>query len=51
MEILSLGKTDLPLEIILEYLESLKAIYTAEVLFYQHDWLYDRNRLTIEQVL
>ncbi|MCJ1256164.1 hypothetical protein MMC24_003984 [Lignoscripta atroalba] len=30
MEILSLGKTDLPLEIILEYLESLKAIYTAE---------------------
>ncbi len=31
MEIISLGKTDLPLDIILEYLESLKQIYTAEV--------------------
>lgn len=30
MEILKLGRTDLPLEIILEYLESLKEIYTAE---------------------
>ncbi|KAK5009678.1 hypothetical protein LTR16_007620, partial [Cryomyces antarcticus] len=30
MEIISLGTTQLPLEIILEYLESLKEIYTAE---------------------
>ncbi|MCJ1480136.1 hypothetical protein MMC06_000290 [Schaereria dolodes] len=30
MEVISLGRTDLPLEIILEYLESLKAIYTPE---------------------
>jgi hypothetical protein len=26
-----MGKTELPLELILEYLESLKSIYTAEV--------------------
>ena len=31
MEIIPLGKTDLPLDVILEYLESLKQIYTAEV--------------------
>lgn len=31
MEIIPLGKTDLPLEVILEYLESLKQVYTAEV--------------------
>ena len=31
MEVVKLGRTELPLEIILEYLESLKAIYTAEV--------------------
>lgn len=31
MEIIPMGRTDLPLEIILEYLESLKQIYTAEV--------------------
>ncbi|KAF1996750.1 DUF862-domain-containing protein [Amniculicola lignicola CBS 123094] len=30
MEVLPMGRTDLPLEIILEYLESLKEIYTAE---------------------
>ncbi|KAF1355802.1 DUF862-domain-containing protein [Lizonia empirigonia] len=30
MEIIKLGQTSLPLEIILEYLESLKTIYTAE---------------------
>ncbi|KAF9700415.1 hypothetical protein EKO04_001904 [Ascochyta lentis] len=30
MEIENLGKTSLPLEVILEYLESLKTIYTAE---------------------
>lgn len=30
MEIIKLGRTDLPIEIILEYLESLKEIYTAE---------------------
>lgn len=31
MEVISMGKTDLPIEVILEYLESLKAIYTMEV--------------------
>lgn len=31
MEVTTLGKTDLPLDVILEYLESLKQIYTAEV--------------------
>ena len=31
MEIIPMGKTDLPMEIILEYLDSLKEIYTAEV--------------------
>lgn len=30
MEKIKLGRTDLPLEIVLEYLESLKQIYTAE---------------------
>ncbi len=33
MEVVKLGRTELPLEIILEYLESLKAVYTAEVRF------------------
>lgn len=31
MKVTSMGRTDLPIEIILEYLESLKAIYTPEV--------------------
>ena len=31
MEIIPMGETQLPLEIILEYLESLKSIYTMEV--------------------
>lgn len=31
MEVIPMGKTDLPIEVILEYLESLKAIYTMEV--------------------
>lgn len=31
MEIIPLGVTDLPLDVVLEYLESLKQIYTAEV--------------------
>ncbi|KAL8893503.1 MAG: hypothetical protein Q9192_005200 [Flavoplaca navasiana] len=31
MEIIPLGRTDLPLEIILEYLDSLKEVYTVEV--------------------
>ena len=31
MEIIPMGRTELPLEIILEYLESLKEIYTVEV--------------------
>lgn len=31
MEIVKLGRTELPIEVILEYLESLKAVYTAEV--------------------
>lgn len=30
MQIIPLGKTELPMEIILEYLDSLKSIYTAE---------------------
>lgn len=32
MEVMPLGTTNLPIEIILEYLESLKAIYTSEVM-------------------
>lgn len=31
METINLGKTSLPIEVVLEYLESLKGIYTAEV--------------------
>jgi hypothetical protein len=31
MEIIPMGQTALPIEIILEYLESLKGVYTAEV--------------------
>ena len=31
MEVVRMGTTQLPLEVILEYLESLKAIYTMEV--------------------
>ena len=31
MEMVTLGKTHLDMEVILEYLESLKTIYTAEV--------------------
>lgn len=31
MEIIKLGQTALPMEVILEYLESLKKIYTPEV--------------------
>jgi hypothetical protein len=33
MEVIKLGQTALPMEVILEYLESLKKIYTAEVRF------------------
>lgn len=32
MEIIPLGKTELPMEVIMDYLDSLKSIYTAEVL-------------------
>lgn len=31
MEVIAMGTTHLPMEVILEYLESLKAIYTMEV--------------------
>ena len=31
MRIIELGKTELPMEVIMEYLESLKEIYTAQV--------------------
>ncbi len=31
MQVLKLGRTSLPMEIIMEYLESLRPIYTAEV--------------------
>ena len=30
MEVVDLGETDLPMEIVLEYLDSLRQIYTAE---------------------
>ena len=33
MEVVKLGRTELPLEIILEYLESLRAVYTVEVCY------------------
>jgi hypothetical protein len=33
MEVITLGQTALPMEVILEYLESLKEVYTAEVSF------------------
>jgi hypothetical protein len=33
MEVITLGQTALPMEVILEYLESLKEVYTAEVGF------------------
>ena len=36
MEIVKLGRTELPVEVILEYLESLKAVYTAEVRALEH---------------
>ena len=31
MEIVKMGRTELPLEVILEFLESLKQVYTVEV--------------------
>ena len=31
MKIIELGKTDLPMDVIMEYLESLKEVYTAQV--------------------
>ena len=31
MEVIKLGSTQLPIEVVLEYLESLKEVYTAEV--------------------
>ena len=31
MEVVSMGSTELPVEVILEYLDSLKTVYTAEV--------------------
>ncbi len=31
MQIIKLGQTTLPMDVIMEYLESLKSIYTAEV--------------------
>ena len=31
MEVVSMGRTELPMEIILEYLDSLRTIYTPEV--------------------
>jgi len=36
MEVIPMGRTDLPLEIILEYLESLKQVYTTEVILTRH---------------
>lgn len=31
MEVIPLGRTELPIELVLEYLDSLKSIYSAEV--------------------
>lgn len=31
LKIIELGKTDLPMDVIMEYLESLKEVYTAQV--------------------
>ena len=31
MEVVKMGRTELPLEVILEFLESLKQVYTVEV--------------------
>jgi hypothetical protein len=31
MDVIELGKTELPMEVIMEYIESLKEIYTADV--------------------
>ncbi len=36
MEVIPMGKTHLPVEVILEYLESLKEVYTTEVCL---DWM------------
>ena len=35
MEVIPMGRTELPIEVILEYLESLKAVYSAEVSLYE----------------
>lgn len=35
MQIIGLGATSLPMDVIMEYLESLRAIYTAEVCPYE----------------
>jgi hypothetical protein len=42
MEVIPMGETALPMEIILEYLESLKGVYSSEVsvtLFCMAAWL------------
>jgi hypothetical protein len=38
MEVIKLGTTQLPIEIVLEYLESLKEVYTAEVRRFGMKW-------------
>lgn len=45
MEIIKLGQTSLPMEVILEYLESLKTIYTAEVCLLLSVWKDDADVL------
>jgi hypothetical protein len=44
METVALGKTELPMEVILEYIESLKETYTAEVIL--PAWTHDVQSLT-----
>jgi hypothetical protein len=48
MEIIPLGETALPMEIILEYMDSLKQIYTPEVCVFR---LEGRKKADIEVVL
>jgi hypothetical protein len=49
LQILELGKTDLPMDVILEYLESLKSIYTLEVHVLAH--LNSSRQLTLSSGL
>lgn len=43
MEIIPMGQTALPIEVILEYLDSLRSIYTAEVRLHYAVWRKETN--------